>query len=134
MNWAISSAIAGSDVVGERSPSPHWISGATRCLLLVGQPDPELEVERHGDLVVEEGAEALAGDPPHDLADQPAVGGGVVAVGGAGLPHRRLLLERPDHRVPGQRLLEGERGVDVGQAGLVAEQPPHGDVALARAP
>ena len=100
-------------------------------LLLVGEPDPELEAERLGDLVVEEGAEALARDALHDLADQPAVGGGVVAVRGAGLPHRRLGLEGPDHRLPGQRLLEGERGVDVGQAGLVAQQPAHGDVRLA---
>ena len=103
-------------------------------LLLVGEADPELEVEGHGDLVVEERAEALAGDPPHHLAHQPAVGGGVVAVGGARLPDRRLLLEGADHRVPGQRLLEGERGVDVGQAGLVAQEPAHRDVALPVAP
>ena len=133
MNCAISSAMAGSwtSSAVTPKPSPHWISGATRCLLLVGEPDPELEAERRRDLVVEERAEALAGDAPDHLADQPAVGGGVVAVRGAGLPHRRLHLERPDHRVPGQRLLEGERGVDVGQAGLVAQQPAHGDVALA---
>ena len=55
----------------------------------------------------------------------------MVAVGGARLPHGRLLLERTDHRIPGQRLLQGEHGVDVGQAGLVAQEPPDRDGALA---
>ena len=100
-------------------------------LVLVGEPDPELQPERRRDLVVEEGPEALARDALHHLADQPPVGGGVVAVRGAGLPDGRLDLQRPDHRLPGQRLLEGEHGVDVRQTGLVAQEPPHGDVGLA---
>ena len=86
-----------------------------RCdpwLVLLGQPDPELEPERLGELVVEERAEAAAVDPPHDLADEMPVGERVVTVRHARLPVGRLHLERVDHRLPRQRLLAGQLGVD----------------------
>ena len=49
-------------------------------LLRLGQPDPEVEAERLGDLVAEVRADALAGDAADDLADEPAVRRRVVAV------------------------------------------------------
>ena len=63
-------------------------------LRIRGEPDVEVGAERRGDLVAEERAERRAGDAPHDLADQVAVRQRVVAVGGAGLPPRRLGGER----------------------------------------
>ncbi len=68
-------------------------------LLGLREPDPEVETERRGDLVVEVGADGLAGDAADHLADEPAVGGRVVAVLRAGLVVRDLL--RPARRRPG---------------------------------
>src|SRR3546814_5388582 len=114
---------------------PIWVArlvpggeAGDAVVLLGGQADPELEVERAGDLLGEEGAEALAADAAHYLADQPPVGGGVVAVGGARLPHGGLGLEGADDRVPLEHLVPGEGGVDEGQDGLLAQQPAHGDL------
>ncbi len=45
-------------------------------------------------------ADALAADPPHDLADQEAEGVDVVAVGPPRLPPRLLLGERGGHQLP----------------------------------
>ncbi len=106
--------------------------GATPRLECLGQPDPELEPERLGQLVVEERAEAATIDPAHHLADQVAVGERVVAVGDTGLPVGRLHLERVDHRLPRHHLVARQLGVDGGETGLVAEQPAHGDLLLAR--
>ena len=54
------------------------------------EADVEVGIERLGDLAVEELADRLAGDAPDDLADEVALGHGVVARPGAGLPPRRL--------------------------------------------
>ena len=75
-------------------------SGATRGSSDAGQPDPEVEPERLGDLATEVRADALAGDAADHLTDEPAVRRRVVAVLGSRLPRRRLRLERGDHRLP----------------------------------
>jgi hypothetical protein len=103
-------------------------------LVLLGEPDPELESVGLRDLVVEERAEAAAVDAPHDLTDEVPVGHRVVAVRDAGLPQRQLHLERADDRVPRQCLGARELGVDGGQPRLVGEQPLHRDVLLAGLP
>ncbi len=96
------------------------------------QPDPRRQPERLGDRRAEEGAGGRAARRPADhLADQPAVGAHVVAVPGPGFPRRRLRGQGPHDRLPRQHLGEGEVALDVGQADPVAEQPAHGDVALA---
>ena len=118
----------------EPSAAPSATSGADAVLLRRGQPDPELETERLGDLVVPERAEALAGDAPHDFADEVAVGDRVVAVRGARLPVGLLHLDRVDDRIPGEHLFGGERRVDGGETRLVAQEPAHRDVLLARLP
>ena len=88
-------------------------------LLLLGQPDPGSQPERGSDLVGEEAAERLAGDPAHELPDQEPEGHAVVDVLGARLPLRLLRLECPDDWIPGARLLEGQRSIDDRQTGLV---------------
>ena len=64
------------------------------------QADPEVEPERLGDLVLEEGAERHAGGAAHHLADGPAESEAVIAVARAGLPERRLLGQQAGHVVP----------------------------------
>ena len=54
----------------------------------------------------------------------------MVAVRGAGLPVGLLHLERVDHRLPRQRLLARQLGVDRGQSRLVTEQPADRDAVL----
>ena len=92
----------------------------------------EVESERAGHFLGEEGAERAAADPAHDLADQVAVGDGVVAVGGSGLPEGLLGGERFGHRVPGPHLFPGQRGVQRRQAGLVGEQEANRQLFLPR--
>ena len=109
----------------------HAHDRGNSALLLRGQADPEVEAKWLGDLVAEVRADRAAGDAADDLAHQPAEGGGVVAVTGAGDPVGVLVLQRLDHRLPRQRLLRREHAVDPGEAGLVREQMADGDVLLA---
>ena len=60
------------------------------------QADPEVEPQRLGDLVLEEGAERLAGGAAHHLADGPAEGEAVIAVARARAP--RTAPPRPAGR------------------------------------
>ncbi len=55
----------------------------------------------------------------------------VVLVGGARLPQRLLLLDRPDHRSPLDDLLEAEHAVQDGEPGAVAEHHARRDRLLA---
>jgi len=66
----------------------RWVQVGDPAELTVGQPDEEVQPERSGDLLREEAAEAPTADPAHDLAEDPAIGTGVVAVRCPGLPHR----------------------------------------------
>ena len=102
------------------------------CLVLLREPDPELEPERLRDLVAEERADAAAVDVSHHFPEQVAVGHRVVAVRGAGVPQWLLLLERPDHRVPCEHVGRRELGVERRQSCLVAQQVAHRDPFLAR--
>ena len=63
--------------------------------------DVEVGAERPGDLLGEELADGgAAGDPADDLADEVALGEGVVAGRGAGLPQRRLRGEERGRLLP----------------------------------
>ena len=64
-------------------------------VLRLGQADVEVGAQRPGDLGGEPGPDGGAGDPAHDLADQVALGDGVVARRGAGLPPRLLGGQQP---------------------------------------
>ena len=79
------------------------------------QADPEVEPERLRDLLGKEAPGRPAVHAPDDLADEPAEAAHVVAVRGARLPQRCLRREGLDHRVPGERLLQGEVAFDAGQ-------------------
>ena len=52
---------------------------------------------------------------PHDLAGQPPVCKGVVAVSLAWLPQRSLRRERVDHGRPGDDVLQAQRLLDSGK-------------------
>ena len=53
-----------------------------------------------GDLVGEPGAHGLPGDPANHLADEVALGHGVIARGAAGLPPRLLGGQKDDALLP----------------------------------
>ena len=98
-----------------RGSTPTWKSAAKRL----------------GEFLAQERAERTTRDPPHHLADQVALGDGVVAARRARLPPRRLRREAFRDGIP---VVPDVRGVDVvepGQAGAVAEQMPHLDAFLA---
>ncbi len=86
---------------------------------LRSEPDMEVGTERFGDLVAEEGSEALAGDPPHQFAHQIALGDGVVAGAVARLPPRLLGGEQRRHLVPVVQVLGRHRFLPARQAGRV---------------
>jgi hypothetical protein len=96
------------------------------------QPDVEVRPERDRHLVLEEGAEALARDPPDDLADQVSLGHGVVARGGTRLPPRCLRGQQARHLLPVTEVLVGDRRLPPGQAGRVRHEVADLDGLLAR--
>ena len=65
-----------------------------------------------------------------DLAHQPPVGHGVIAAVRARLPQRNRIGQRLDDRIPGDRLLERHRTVDVDKTHPVRQQPGHGSIGL----
>ena len=91
---------------------------------LFGQPDVRVESEWCGHFVGEESANRAAVDPPDDLADEPAVGDGVVAVRRARLPARRLGGQAGAHRLEVVALVDRRRVVERRKAGLVTQQLP----------
>jgi hypothetical protein len=99
--------------------------------VFVRETDPEVQAERCDHLGGQEPADGRAGDPSDELADDPAVRTGVIAVCGPGRPLRLLLRDRRDDGIPGQHLVEGQVGIDDRYAGRVAERPPHGNTFLA---
>ena len=125
VNWSIMALRASS--VG----ASITMSGATRWSSSSGRPMYQSAPSGPGDLVVEEGAEALAADALDDLTDEPAVGRGVVAGGGAGLPLGGLGGQALDDGLPGQGLVEGHGAVDPRQAGLVRQEVADRHVLLA---
>src|SRR5438094_488294 len=66
-------------------------------LLRSRQAEPELQPERLGHLLAEEGAERPAAHPPDDLADEEAERQPVVAVPRARAPERLLAGQRIGH-------------------------------------
>jgi hypothetical protein len=101
-------------------------------VVLGGKPDVEVGAQRPGYLLGEEGAQAVAGDPADDLADQESPGERVVASQGPRLPDGGLRGQprrggRPVVEVVGcHRIVPGRRARGVG------EQVPHLHVLLAR--
>jgi hypothetical protein len=95
------------------------------------EADVEVEPERPRHLL---GEGLTAGRPGHavdDLAHQPAVGDGVVAVVASRLPLRSRGRQRLDRHRPPRDLFGRERAANGGQPGLVAEQPAHRQLVLA---
>ena len=97
----------------------------------LGKSDPQVEIERFGNLLAKERAERATGDAAHDLADEMAVRERVVAVARAGRPQRRLLGEPVHDELPVAVPVLGNRLRERGEPGLMCEQHAHGDRVLA---
>jgi hypothetical protein len=82
-------------------------------------------------VTAEKRARCLAADAADHLANEMPEGQGVVAVGGARLPPRRLVRQRIDHQLPIVVRVAGQLAPQPGQAGAVAEQMARGDRLLA---
>ena len=100
-------------------------------VLLGGQPDEELRLERLGHLAGEEGADGVPRDAADDLADEVALREGVVARCGAGLPPRRLGGEGRRALLPVGQVLGHQGLVPAAQAGGVPHDVAHLDPLLA---
>src|SRR6266508_4063764 len=128
--------------IGERRhvQAGHRVAGAGRVgrdrgshplLVLLGQPDPEVQPERSGHLVPEVRAERAAAHPPDHLADQEAEGQPVVAVTGTRTPERFLTSQRVDHELPVVEAAGRQGFPDGRQPRLVAQQVADQDAVLA---
>ena len=115
--------VRAGEVGGNRRRDPR--------LVLLGQPDPEVDAEWISDLAAEERPDRLPGDAAHDLADEVAEGERVVAVARARLPEWFHLGQPPDDEVPVEVARVGDGLAKADETGLVREQHPHGDRVLA---
>jgi len=95
--------------------------------VLLREPDPEVEVERFGDLLAEERAQRAAADTPHDFSDEVPEGQGAVAVARARMPQRLLCGQRVDHEIPVTQSSIGNRLAQRGHTRLVVEQLANGN-------
>ena len=91
-------------------------------VVLGGQTDVEVGVQRPRHLVGEERAQALAGDPTDDLTDQKALGDRVVAGFSARLPAGGLSGQPSRGGLPVVEVVDRHRLVPGGQARGVGEQ------------
>ena len=130
MSWASISRMRGVDVVGglRGDPADQRLDAG---LVLGREADPGVQPQRTGELGRHQLADGAPGDPTQHLTDEEAVGDRVVPVGGARLPHRRRRGQLGDHAVPREHLVEGAGLGRVRQPGLVGQEPPHRDRALA---
>ncbi len=103
-------------------------------LVLRPETDIEVETQRAGDLLGEELTDAVPGDPPNDLAQDPAEGAWVIAVVFAGFPNGSLRRDGLNDRIPGQHFPRRQIRFDDGQTRLMCEDPPDRNLCLARLP
>ncbi len=94
--------------------------------------DEEVDARGLGDGLAQVGAERLAGDAAHDLADQESLRVDVVAVAFSGLPPWRLRRERLRHHVPAAPRAGRQRARNRRQRRLMREQVAQRDPRLAR--
>ena len=116
------------------SPQPSSGGGTnspTRASSLAVQTDVEVRAEALRHLFPEKGTEALAAHPPDELAEQVAMGHGLVSAAGARLPPGRLGGEQPGAFVPVVERFQGDRRFESRQPGHVAEQITHGQLLFA---
>ncbi|MNO74411.1 hypothetical protein D3C76_654090 [compost metagenome] len=95
--------------------------------LIVRQADMKIQPQRPSGTGHDRVAGATAVGTADQLADQPAVGNGGIAVLGAGCPPGRFGSQRIDHGLPVIQRLGRQQLTDGRQAGTVAEQLAQGD-------
>src|SRR6185369_17325794 len=110
--------------------SRHHIGTAT--VELRADADEEVYAGGAADLLTQIGAERLAGDPSHDLADQESLRVDVIAVAGTRLPPRRLGGERLRHDVPVTPRARRQRAGNGRQRRLMRQEIAHRDPRLPR--
>ena len=96
-----------------------------------GQPDEEVGAEDVGDLALEELSDGRAGDSSHDLADEEALGDGVIARQRAIVPPRLLGGEQRRGEVPIGQVLGRDRLLPARESGAVVHEVAHLDGLLA---
>ena len=119
----------GALLVGRARGHGHEVRDAG--VVLPRQADVEVDAGGLPDLLAQEGTEAAAVDASHEFADEEALGVGVVAVAGAGLPERFAGGERRADGVPVDDRARRQLGGEARQPGLVGEQVAHGKLRLA---
>ncbi len=92
----VAQGLGGFGVLGREQARAHVRDHLGAAVLVDAQhvADEVVGVQRPCDLALQEGADGLAGDPAHDLAQQIALVVDVVGGLGPRLPERLLLLER----------------------------------------
>jgi hypothetical protein len=98
---------------------------------LLGQPDPQIDAERTGDLVGQELPGRATVGATDQLAGQPTEREGVIAVASADRPVGLGVGEHRRDGLPVESIGQGDRTVGGDQTALVAEQLGHRRVALA---
>ncbi len=100
--------------------------------LIIRQAHEEsIQLQRSGDQLIQDLGEGLVGNALDQLADQPAVGECVVAVGGARFVNRVGPLDGRGHVIPVHHLFRIINHVaNVVETRLMAQQLPHGDELL----
>ena len=99
-------------------------------VVLGARADVEVGAERPGDLGGHELADRLAGDPPHELALEEALGDRVVARRRSRLPPRLLGRQQGRRLVPVVERLDRHRSAPARQAGGVAHHVTNLDARL----
>ncbi|GIT00162.1 MAG: hypothetical protein CM1200mP26_18740 [Acidimicrobiales bacterium] len=84
-------------------------------LLGFGKPDEGVNAEGTSNFIGQEAANRPSVDPLHNLADDPSVGDGVVAVGCPRLPQGFLILKGPKDRFQVADFIKTQDGVESSQ-------------------
>ena len=91
----------------------------------------EIEADRFAEVGLEVAADRVSGDAADDLADQEALGVGVIAMTVAQRPPGFLFGQGGGHQIPVEERSGWEWSANGGEAALVGQDPAEGDVGLA---
>ncbi len=118
------------DERADRGTSGRADHRSDAVVLLVRQPQVQVEPPRRGDPVGEVLPHGLPGHRAHQTADDEPERHRVIAVPGAGRPPEPLALDALKNGVEGRRLVVADRRVERRQPGAVGQDERHVDLAL----